>query len=170
MSVRNISSLAGLEVTEKFDLIYWVGGWLAGWVGGLICLRIKLTSALIWVEIELNWGWAWQQCVLTQTRLSQLPICVFMFPTVSRRIQVLTCLNKCLLSSCIFWAKNWSCPVRIFCSCQIFMQDSKYTLHLEGISKSLLSMSANQNQHSAALTIKNARIYFASVLCVCCKQ
>ena len=33
------SSLAGLEVTEKFDLIYysgWVGGWVAGWVGGRV--------------------------------------------------------------------------------------------------------------------------------------
>ena len=37
MSVKNFSSLAGLEVTEKFDLIYffgWVAGWVGGWVGG----------------------------------------------------------------------------------------------------------------------------------------
>ena len=35
--MRNFSSLAGLEVTEKFDLIYffgWVAGWVGGWVGG----------------------------------------------------------------------------------------------------------------------------------------
>ena len=43
MSVPNFSSLAGLEVTEKFDLIYFFGwpggrvvGWVAGWVGGLV--------------------------------------------------------------------------------------------------------------------------------------
>ena len=39
MSVPNFSFLAGLEVTEKFDLIYysgWVGGWVAGWVGGRV--------------------------------------------------------------------------------------------------------------------------------------
>ena len=38
MSVPNFSSLAGLEVTERFDLIYffgwpgWVGGRVAGWL------------------------------------------------------------------------------------------------------------------------------------------
>ena len=39
--MQNFSSLAGLEVTEKFDLIYffgWPGGWpggrVAGWVAG----------------------------------------------------------------------------------------------------------------------------------------
>ena len=39
MSVPNFSSLAGLEVTEKFDLIYysgWVGGWVGGRVGGWV--------------------------------------------------------------------------------------------------------------------------------------
>ena len=35
MSVRYFSSLAGLEVTEKFDLIYFFG-WLGGWVGGQV--------------------------------------------------------------------------------------------------------------------------------------
>ena len=38
MSVPNLGSLAGLEVTEKFDLIYYSGlvaVWVAGWVGGL---------------------------------------------------------------------------------------------------------------------------------------
>ena len=153
----NFCFIAGLEVTSKFDLIYFFG-WVGSWREKL---ELRLTSALIWVEIELNRGWAWQQCVLTQTRLSQLPICVFMFPTVSRRIQVLTCLNKCLLSSCIFWAKNWSCPVRIFCSCQIFMQDSKYTW--KEYLKVYWACQPIRNQHSAALTIKNARIYFASV-------
>ena len=33
--MRNFSSLAGLEVTEKFDLIYFFG-WLGGWVGGRV--------------------------------------------------------------------------------------------------------------------------------------
>ena len=33
MSVRNIRSIAGLEVTEKFDLIYFFG-WVAWWLGG----------------------------------------------------------------------------------------------------------------------------------------
>ena len=35
--MQNFSSLAGLEVTEKFDLIYffgWPGGWPVGWLGG----------------------------------------------------------------------------------------------------------------------------------------
>ena len=35
MSVPNFSSLAGLEVTEKFDLIYY-SGWVGGQVGGLL--------------------------------------------------------------------------------------------------------------------------------------
>ena len=35
MSVQNFSSLVGLEVTEKFDLIYFFG-WLGGWVGGQV--------------------------------------------------------------------------------------------------------------------------------------
>ena len=33
--MRNFSSLAGLEVTEKFDLIYFFGG-LGGWPGGRV--------------------------------------------------------------------------------------------------------------------------------------
>ena len=43
MSVPNFNSLAGLEVTEKFDLIYysrkvagWVGVWPVGWPGGWV--------------------------------------------------------------------------------------------------------------------------------------
>ena len=51
MSVLNFSSLAGLEVTEKFDLIYffgWLGGWVAGWVAGwLEKVELRLTSALV---------------------------------------------------------------------------------------------------------------------------
>ena len=47
----NFSSLAGLEVTEKSDLIYffgWVGGWVAGWVAGwLEKVELRLTSALV---------------------------------------------------------------------------------------------------------------------------
>ena len=31
-----------------------VGGWLGGWLGCWICLRIKLTSALVWVELRLS--------------------------------------------------------------------------------------------------------------------
>ena len=56
--MRNFSSLAGLEVTEKFDLIYffgWPGGWVAGWPGGwLEKVELRLTSALVWVEVELR--------------------------------------------------------------------------------------------------------------------
>ena len=47
MFVQNFSSLAGLEVTEKFDLIYffgWVGGRVAGW---LEKVELRLTSALV---------------------------------------------------------------------------------------------------------------------------
>ena len=61
MSVPNLSSLAALEVTEKFDLIFysgWVGGWPwpGGWVGGwLDKVELMLTSALVWVEVELSW-------------------------------------------------------------------------------------------------------------------
>ena len=45
--LQNFSSLAGLEVTEKFDLIYffgWPGGWVAGW---LEKVELRLTSALV---------------------------------------------------------------------------------------------------------------------------
>ena len=52
--MQNFSSLAGLEVTEKFDLIYffgWLGGWVAGWVRGwLEKVELRLTS----VEVELS--------------------------------------------------------------------------------------------------------------------
>ena len=39
MSVRNFSSLAGLEVTENYFFGWlggWPGGWVAGWVGGWV--------------------------------------------------------------------------------------------------------------------------------------
>ena len=42
------------------SLLVWMGGWVEDWVGDWICLRIKLTPALIFFEIELSWGWAWQ--------------------------------------------------------------------------------------------------------------
>ena len=35
--MQNFRPLAGLEVTEKSDLIYffgWVGGWVGGWLAG----------------------------------------------------------------------------------------------------------------------------------------
>ena len=51
MSVQNFSSLAGLDITEKFDLIYFFG-WLGGWLAGKVELR--LTSALVWVEVEFT--------------------------------------------------------------------------------------------------------------------
>ena len=35
MSVPTFSSLAGLEVTEKFDLINY-SGWVGGWPGGSV--------------------------------------------------------------------------------------------------------------------------------------
>ena len=55
--MRNFSSLAGLEVTEKFDLIYffgwpggWVGGrvagWVAGWVAGESGIKANLSLSL----------------------------------------------------------------------------------------------------------------------------
>ena len=31
---------------------------VAGWVDQV---EIRLTSALVWVEVELSWGWAWQK-------------------------------------------------------------------------------------------------------------
>ena len=49
MSVPNFSSLAGLEVTEKFDLIYysgWVGGWPGGWVAGESGINANLSLSL----------------------------------------------------------------------------------------------------------------------------
>ena len=60
--MQNFSSLAGLEVTEKFDLIYffgWPGGWLGGRVGGWVAgwlekVELRLTSALVLVEVELS--------------------------------------------------------------------------------------------------------------------
>ena len=53
--MQNFSSLAGLEGTEKFDLIYffggagrgpsgWPGGWVAGW---LEKVELRLTSVLV---------------------------------------------------------------------------------------------------------------------------
>ena len=35
--MQNFSSLAGLDITEKFDLIYFfrVAGWVAGWKSGI---------------------------------------------------------------------------------------------------------------------------------------
>ena len=50
MAVQNFSSLAGLEVTEKFDLIYFFG-WLGGW---LEKVELRLPSALVSVEVELS--------------------------------------------------------------------------------------------------------------------
>ena len=50
MSVPNFSSLAGLEVTEKFDLIYffgWLGGWrVGGWVAGESGIKANLSLNL----------------------------------------------------------------------------------------------------------------------------
>ena len=49
MSVPNFSSLAGLEVTEKFDLIYysgWVGGWVGGWLAGESGINANLSLSL----------------------------------------------------------------------------------------------------------------------------
>ena len=77
MSVPNFSSLAGLEVTEKSELIYssgwvagWVGGWVAGWlagwaglswlgwlgclVGGLALPYLCLTSSSFMVSITFG--------------------------------------------------------------------------------------------------------------------
>ena len=60
--MQNFSSLAGLEVAEKFDLIYffgWPGGRVGGWVGGRVAgwlekVELRLTSALVRVEVELS--------------------------------------------------------------------------------------------------------------------
>ena len=61
--MQNFSSLAGLEVTEKFDLIYFfrwvggrVGGWPGGWVGGLSETGNKAITASIEVEVEAELG------------------------------------------------------------------------------------------------------------------
>ena len=46
-SVSANFQLSGLEVTEKFDLIYffgWVGGWVSGWMEKV---ELRLTSALV---------------------------------------------------------------------------------------------------------------------------
>ena len=52
-----LSSLLWIESHFTTILDGWVGGrvagWVGGWVAGWICLRIKLTSA--WVEVELSW-------------------------------------------------------------------------------------------------------------------
>ena len=57
--MQNFRSLADLEVTEKFDLIYffgWLGGWqggqVGGWPGGWVAgwlekVELRLTSALV---------------------------------------------------------------------------------------------------------------------------
>ena len=49
----NFSSLADLEVIEKFDLIYYsgwaggrVGGWPGGWVAGETEIKAKLSLSL----------------------------------------------------------------------------------------------------------------------------
>ena len=45
----NFSSLAGLEVAEKF---LWGGG---GWVGGVVCTVIFVSNPT--VVLRLGWGW-----------------------------------------------------------------------------------------------------------------
>ena len=47
--MQNFSSLAGLEVTEKFDLIYffgWPGGWPGGRVAGESGIKAYLSLSL----------------------------------------------------------------------------------------------------------------------------
>ena len=47
--MRNFSSLAGLEVTEKFDLIYffgWPGGWPGGRLAGESGIKANLSLSL----------------------------------------------------------------------------------------------------------------------------
>ena len=59
MSVLNFSPLAGLEVTEKFDLIYffgWVGGRVGGRVAGLIRIKANLTQVVVKVEVGVELG------------------------------------------------------------------------------------------------------------------
>ena len=53
--MQNFSSLAGLEVTEKFDLIYffgWPGGRVGGWPGGRVAGWLGGRISLIEVEVE----------------------------------------------------------------------------------------------------------------------
>ena len=49
MSVENFSSLVDLEVTEKFELVYFFG-----WVGDQVAGESGI-KANLWVEVELGW-------------------------------------------------------------------------------------------------------------------
>ena len=43
---------------NRIPIINYFFGWLGGW---LEKVELRLTSALVWVEVELSWGWAWQK-------------------------------------------------------------------------------------------------------------
>ena len=55
-----------LKLTLKSHFTTILYGWPGGLVGGWICLRIKLYSA--WVKVELSWGWAWQKNMFPSKR------------------------------------------------------------------------------------------------------
>ena len=63
MSVRNFSSLAGLEVTEKSDLIYFLG-----WVGGRVAGESGIKANL---SLSLSWSWVELRLSLAKTKLHQ---------------------------------------------------------------------------------------------------
>ena len=51
MSVPNFSSLAGLEVTEKFGVGWWGGG-VGGFQVSTVSNPTKLFLQLLWVELS----------------------------------------------------------------------------------------------------------------------
>ena len=54
--MRNFSSLAGLEVTEKFELIYFFG-WLSGWPGGWVDhMGMRITQCSTKQKVEADLG------------------------------------------------------------------------------------------------------------------
>ena len=63
--MQNFSSLAGLEVTEKFDLIYffgWPGGWPGGWLEK-VELRLFSTQVEAVVDLKLRLSLAKMLCL-----------------------------------------------------------------------------------------------------------
>ena len=56
MPLPNFSSLAGLEETEKCDLIYRLGGWLVGQVAGESRIKANLSFSLSSLKVVIKYS------------------------------------------------------------------------------------------------------------------